>query len=61
MEGESKNQKLVKQVPIYSFDHRAEGFGLSWSPLTTGMLASGDQKHKVDLNSFVAPYNYYIL
>uniref|UniRef100_A0A914YYF3 Glutamate-rich WD repeat-containing protein 1 n=1 Tax=Panagrolaimus superbus TaxID=310955 RepID=A0A914YYF3_9BILA len=51
MEGESMNQKLVKQVPIYSFDHRSEGYGLSWSPLTTGMLASGDQKHKIYIHN----------
>ena len=57
MEGESKNQKLGKQVPIYSFEHRGEGYGLGWSPLTTGMLASGDHKHKVSIHILGNTFN----
>ena len=46
MEGGSATKQL-KQVPIYTFDHKSEGYGLCWSPLKTGMFASGDHKHLV--------------
>lgn len=49
MEGGSNTKKLT-QVPIYSFEHRDEGFGLCWSSLKVGALASGDNKSNIYLH-----------
>jgi ribosome assembly protein RRB1 len=36
------------EKPLFSYSgHFTEGFGLAWSPLQTGTLASGDQHKKV--------------
>uniref|UniRef100_A0AC34QEX1 Histone-binding protein RBBP4 N-terminal domain-containing protein n=1 Tax=Panagrolaimus sp. JU765 TaxID=591449 RepID=A0AC34QEX1_9BILA len=50
MEGGSNTKKL-KQIPIYTFDHKDEGFALSWSPLKTGLLASGDNKSLIYIHN----------
>uniref|UniRef100_A0A7E4VM12 Glutamate-rich WD repeat-containing protein 1 n=1 Tax=Panagrellus redivivus TaxID=6233 RepID=A0A7E4VM12_PANRE len=51
MDGGTQNHKMLKQVPLYTFDHKIEGYGLGWSPLTPGLLASGDQKNKIYIHN----------
>lgn len=50
MEGRSRTLKRPKDRPVYTFlGHNCEGFGLAWSGLKTGRLASGDIRRNIHL------------
>ena len=55
----SKLRNLPK--PIFSFrGHRQEGYGLDWSPVSTGYLASGDRIKNIHIWKPLEAYSWHV-
>lgn len=55
----SKLRNLPK--PIFSFrGHRQEGYGLDWSPVNTGYLASGDRINNIHIWKPLEAYSWHV-